>query len=135
MTDTLYSISIDQFSDHAVEASVILAGSHPLYNGHFPDAPVLPGVIQLQIVKEVMQKHFGRKFRLKGVRTCKFLGMINPLTVNGLSVSIRWQVAENLEVIASIQSDIVFMKAQLSYVLEDQPAGLNIPKGVNSNKE
>lgn len=54
---------------------VRLDASHPVYRGHFPGHPVLPGVCTLQIVRECLNRGTGRRFRYAAIRECKFLGM------------------------------------------------------------
>ena len=51
---------------------VRLDASHPVYRGHFPGHPVLPGVCTLQLVRE-----------------CKFLGMVVPQADELLEIDIR----------------------------------------------
>ena len=51
---------------------------HIVFIGHFPGYPVTPGVIQIQIVHELLEKHFGIKMELKTMPQCKFLKILNP---------------------------------------------------------
>ena len=57
---------------------VRLDASHPVYRGHFPGHPVLPGVCTLQLVRECLNRGTGRRFRYAAIRECKFLGMVVP---------------------------------------------------------
>ena len=43
---------------------VRLDASHPVYRGHFPGHPVLPGVCTLQLVRECLHRGTGRRFRM-----------------------------------------------------------------------
>lgn len=42
---------------------VRLDAAHPVYAGHFPGNPVLPGVCTLQIVRECLERGTGRRHR------------------------------------------------------------------------
>lgn len=68
---------------------VRLDASHPVYGGHFPGHPMLPGVCTLQIVRECLRRGTGRRFRYTAIRECKFLGMIVPQADDLLDIDIR----------------------------------------------
>lgn len=68
---------------------VRLDAAHPVYEGHFPGNPVLPGVCSLQIVRECLELGTGRKYRFTAIRECKFLGMIVPQADGLLDIDIR----------------------------------------------
>ncbi len=57
---------------------VILNPQHPVYSGHFPQHPVVPGVCMLQIIKECMEKIVQAPLQYKQIASCKFLSAINP---------------------------------------------------------
>ena len=42
---------------NSIEAKIELNASHQIFDGHFPNNPITPGVIQLQIVKELLEFH------------------------------------------------------------------------------
>ena len=88
-----------------LETSVIEAGfittielnpKHIVYSGHFPGHPVTPGVIQAQIVHELLEKHFSRKLRLKTMEQCKFLKILNPNDTPKIAVHIEFNEKEEL---------------------------------------
>lgn len=59
-------------------ATIQLNPDHIVYAGHFPGFPVTPGVVQLQIVQELLEQRFDRKLRLNTLSQCKFLKVLNP---------------------------------------------------------
>lgn len=60
------------------EAEVSLDDTHPLFEGHFPQRPVLPGVCQMHLVKALVERHTGRKLDCRTVREMKFLSPVTP---------------------------------------------------------
>ncbi|MDT8391703.1 MAG: hypothetical protein RRC34_14480 [Lentisphaeria bacterium] len=46
------------------------------FQGHFPDAPVLPGICMIQAFLVMHAAHRGRDFRLNTVLAAKFTGVI-----------------------------------------------------------
>lgn len=72
--DCLYTVT--EVEDGRVHLH--LCGTHPLYEGHFPGQPVCPGVMTMQMVRECASRHEGRLLRWKGVKSCRFTGMLYP---------------------------------------------------------
>lgn len=58
--------------------TIELNPAHVVYAGHFPGQPVTPGVIQLQIVHELLENQLSRELKLITIAQCKFLKILNP---------------------------------------------------------
>ncbi|REA59429.1 3-hydroxyacyl-ACP dehydratase [Dyadobacter luteus] len=115
--NNLFSIQAITQDNGLITAEISLNAEHEIYNGHFPGVPVTPGVVQLEIVKEILQVSLKRKLRMKAMRTCKFLQIINPQETTSLTISIKFTEGEQLEVVASGQNtEHTFFKAQLAYI-------------------
>jgi 3-hydroxyacyl-[acyl-carrier-protein] dehydratase len=112
----LYRITNLTIAEGTLLAEISLNADHQIYEGHFPGAPVTPGVVQLQIVKEILENHLQRKLKMKAMRTCKFLQIINPLKTPAIQISIKFTETEFIEVntSASYNGEFYF-KAQVSY--------------------
>lgn len=55
------------------------------FDGHFPQQKVLPGACQIQCVVTALERHYGRRARLRTVSYAKFMSQIIP----GETVSCR----------------------------------------------
>jgi 3-hydroxyacyl-[acyl-carrier-protein] dehydratase len=74
---------------------------HPLFAGHFPGMPVVPGVCLLNAVKRAISQRLGREVTFWKIRECKFLSAINP--VENSSFDIEFELTgEQQEVRAGI---------------------------------
>jgi 3-hydroxyacyl-[acyl-carrier-protein] dehydratase len=111
----IQSFTVDE-SNTAQQKCIVhvsLNGSHPIYHGHFPGNPVVPGVCQIQILKELVETAVHHPVMLKEADNIKFLSMINP-DVNPLlefNMLIKPDIDQNLSVTASIASGAsVFLK-------------------------
>ena len=51
---------------------------HPIFTGHFPGNPILPGAATLQILKEIISEHLGKKVCISKAANIKYLSFINP---------------------------------------------------------
>ena len=84
MTDTFllndfYTIENQTiFDDGKITATIVLNENHPIFKGHFEQMPVVPGVCQTQIIKEILQEHTKQNLILSKGINIKFTGMIVP---------------------------------------------------------
>lgn len=94
-----------------------LNAGHEIYKGHFPGNPVTPGVVQMDIVKELLEEHYGREVKMVGMSRCKFLKILNPndTPVVTISISIH-EEAGKIKANASAQSgDDTYFKISSLY--------------------
>ena len=61
---------------------------HPIFKGHFPDNPVVPGVCMLQIIKELTEDIVGSKLFMQKCINVKFMALINPEINSELSLEL-----------------------------------------------
>jgi len=92
LIDHLFTIDSFATAAEKISASVSIHAQHKIFEGHFPSQPVLPGVCQIQLVKELLEKATEQKLFLREAAQCKFLQMVNPeivnkITDNGIVVS------------------------------------------------
>jgi len=55
-----------------------IAATHPALPGHFPDHPVVPGVVLLDAVVAALARHAGAPPRVTGFPAIKFLAPLAP---------------------------------------------------------
>ena len=63
---------------------------HTIFEAHFPNNPITPGVCIIQIVKELSQEMLKRELLLKNAKNIKFLNVINPIENKEVTVSISF---------------------------------------------
>ncbi len=59
-------------------ASVRFSGADPVFAGHFPQAPVLPGVVLIDAAVMIVSKVMARPFRLQRLASVKFSSAVLP---------------------------------------------------------
>lgn len=64
--------------DKGWQLRFVLYPEHPIFKGHFPEQPVLPGVCMVLIVKNAVRELTGENWFLSEARQVKFLEMIIP---------------------------------------------------------
>ena len=95
---------------------------HRIYQGHFPGNPVVPGVCQVQIVKELVEKSVNHPLMLTASDNIKFLSMINPYLNPELEFSILVKPVSDrhISATASLRSgSSVFLKFRGEFEFEN----------------
>ena len=57
---------------------VVCNPQHPIYQTHFPEHPITPGVCLLQTAGILLQQKLGRPVQLTAARSIKFLNVLIP---------------------------------------------------------
>ena len=85
---------------------------HPVYKGHFPGMPILPGALQVEIIKELSTEISGKELILKSAKSIKYMGFINPHENTRLQVELKIkETGEGRNVRAKIYwNDRIFTK-------------------------
>jgi len=86
---------ISSQSDNEIIAKIILNPDHEIYKGHFPNNPVVPGVVSVQIVNEILSEHLEKKLLTSSAKSIKFPAMINPNVNPQLFVKIKYTENED----------------------------------------
>lgn len=80
LLDNFYTILSSESSDSTTwTIQIELNPDHTVYQGHFPEHPVVPGVCLLQLIKECAENIRQQKLQITQVSSCKFLSAINPI--------------------------------------------------------
>lgn len=107
-------------SDSGLIATIKLNPNHEVYEGHFPGQPVVPGVIQLQIIKELMEKHVGKELFMGSIKRVKYLAPIIPQSSPELVFKLKNEKvgSGNIVSIVSISfNETIFTKARVEFTI------------------
>lgn len=85
----LFEYTITHSETGKVDALVKINGEHSIFNGHFPGQPVTPGVLQLQLVNELLNTVNETTMVLKTMGRCKFLAIWNPAEHQQIKVDLK----------------------------------------------
>jgi 3-hydroxyacyl-[acyl-carrier-protein] dehydratase len=98
LLNKLYTIRhLENSPDNSVIAAQIEIDSvHPLFAGHFPGNPVLPGVCTVQIIREILEECLHKPVIITRAKVIKYLGLVNPVSMPLLDFSLHLhQFSEN----------------------------------------
>jgi len=74
LRNSLYYILESNESEYKIRFDA----SHPIFAGHFPGHPIVPGACLVQIAEELLSAHLGQKIRFTSVRNLKFRQPVTP---------------------------------------------------------
>lgn len=119
LIEGFYKITDLNSGDSDIVSTIKLNPNHEVYNGHFPGQPVVPGVIQLQIIKEILQEILGTKLIMKKVIQVKYLTPVIPddYSILNIKLSIRNTEEKSIRIDATIvNKETVVTKAKLYFI-------------------
>lgn len=105
MTDTFllndfYTIETsNKKDDSTLIATIKLNLNHDIFKGHFEQMPIMPGVCQTQLIKELLQQELGKNLTLTVGNNIKFTGMIIPTQHPTFNVELKYTSTENQYVV------------------------------------
>jgi 3-hydroxyacyl-[acyl-carrier-protein] dehydratase len=118
LLDSFYSISSHSKNDNAIMANIAINADHKIFSGHFPSNPVCPGIVQLQIIQEILGKAIEKKTQLKKLKNCKFMAIFNPIESPIVDIEIELKEHSEEKIILSgkiFNDDKVFLKITAEY--------------------
>lgn len=90
-----YTILSETHEESQSQFEVAFQGDHAIYEGHFPDQPVTPGVCLLQLATELAARAVGQSLRLVEVQQAKFLVSVVPDQVPTALFTLKYSPLEN----------------------------------------
>ena len=81
---------------------------HPIFEGHFPGRPVVPGACLLQIVKELVSMATDSEVTLIRADQIKFISMIGPGEDETLWMNLTWNQVLQVTAEGTHAGDVCF---------------------------
>lgn len=92
LLNDFYTIdSFEKKENNALSVQIKLNSDHDIFKGHFEQMPVVPGVCQTQIIKEVLQKELDMDLLMSKGDNIKFTGMIIPTQTPTFSLDLKYK--------------------------------------------
>lgn len=112
LENDFYIIRNQQVEHQQLRAQLVLNAEHAIFQGHFPELPIVPGVCMVQMLKELTENVVGKKLHLESASIVKFLAVLQPTVHTELEANLDIKPLENsYSVSGSFQSaETVFFK-------------------------
>lgn len=91
----------------SINALLEINAGHRIFEGHFPNQPVVPGVCMMQMVKELIEQVLEKETRILAAAEMKFLAVIDPTQNNIINATIKYTTEEvgSMNIVASLFKD------------------------------
>lgn len=118
LKNNLYKISASNIEEKSFNLELV--PDCVIYQAHFPEQPITPGVCIIQIANELLNELLQSEYKLTTVSNAKFLAVINPLDAAFVTYTFNKLVfdEDTKTVKASVvvsNTDTVFTKLSLVY--------------------
>lgn len=90
-----YTLASSTQEDSTFVSRLKINSDHPIYEGHFPQRPVTPGVVLMQLFKEDLERQLQQKLLLKSAANIKFVAVVNPYETSELTL--KYKIQEDSE--------------------------------------
>ena len=121
--NSLYSIVSKNVTDSSIRYDILLDASHFIYQAHFPEEPITPGVCIIQIAKELMENHLHQMLSIKTLKNVKFLNVISPVEIPQVTFEFEKIIIDNHTKTSKMQSQILseeVLLAKLSIICKQK---------------
>lgn len=107
LLNNFFTINDKVSSETEIWAELIINANHKIFEGHFPNQPVVPGVCMMQMIKEILEQVIGKETNLLQASDMKFLAVINPQENNLIHASIKMATDESgiINIVGSLFKD------------------------------
>jgi len=103
LLNNFYTVSGIDHTAGSIHATIQIQKDHPIFNGHFPSVPIVPGVCMMQIVKEVTESQTNSRLMMTSADNMKFLSVLDPTQHADVEVTVAYeQHNDSFQIKASI---------------------------------
>ena len=118
LRDRLYTLTPIDENGSEIRFSAHLDPLHPIFEGHFPSQPVLPGVCTLAMLRDAIALKEGHLVRFDRIRDCKFMAPVDPRTTDSLELQLT---TSNGEVRATVvDGERIILKLKATYKSQNE---------------
>lgn len=117
----LYNIKSIESTGAKLLAFIEIIPTHPVFDGHFPGNPILPGVCTLHICGELLSKHLKQQYILIKSENIKFTSLVIPTenTILGYEISFSKTDEQHIAVKCTVTGNKVeILKMKGSYLCQ-----------------
>ncbi|MEO8885699.1 MAG: hypothetical protein ABI367_06520 [Mucilaginibacter sp.] len=114
LTHPVFKILSINSTEGLISAALEIDIDNEIFNGHFPDQPVVPGACMVQLVKDVLEKKLATTLQLKIANNLKFLVLIDPRITTNLYLQLNYTTEDDLIKVNGdlTAEDVVYFKFQ-----------------------
>lgn len=109
LTNFFKILHVESSEKHRID--VELNAEHPIYKGHFPGTPVMPGVCLTQMVKESVEHITGKRLQMVTGDNLKFTAVLDPTVYPKVQITLSLKDKEN----GLLQADSLVSSGEINF--------------------
>lgn len=91
MLENFYSVIEKNIGQDTAAFLVRFNAQHPIFQGHFPMKPVVPGACLMQMTGELSVVALQKNLHIIGAKNIKFLQVIYPNKTESVTFELAWE--------------------------------------------
>lgn len=76
--NNFFTYEIHDLNSPSIKALVTIDPQHEIFKGHFPGQPVTPGVVLIEILRQIVSSRMKKELMLSAAREIKYLTPVLP---------------------------------------------------------
>lgn len=113
---SFYNIQKIEHLENSYQVEIELNAQHPIYEGHFPQQAVVPGVCTLTMIKECIGQILSKDVQLHAIKECKYTSALIPQNDFRIIISICFIGDNNVQSeVKRFDSQEIVLKLKASY--------------------
>jgi 3-hydroxyacyl-[acyl-carrier-protein] dehydratase len=119
INDRIFKIEGLQHDASQITASLSINKNSSIFEGHFPDQPIVPGACMLQLVKDVLEEVLHMPILLKKAGNIKFINMITPTNNLTAKLTISYKITDDGSISINanlLTGEVTCFKLQAVYI-------------------
>lgn len=105
MTEEFFAVRSTEKVESDIIYTIEINKDHPVFEGHFPDLPVAPGVLLVDMIRKITQQDLDCTLSLKEANNIKFLKPVLPVEKNIFSLQLKITEEDLVKVVAVCSAD------------------------------
>jgi len=118
--DNFYTVKSQQVTEATAQFRIELNGGNFVYQAHFPNNPITPGVCLIQMGVELFNLLKGKSFGIKTLKNVKFISPINPLEFPQVDFTFGFALQDSLWQVNVLITEKERVFAKISMVLYEK---------------
>jgi 3-hydroxyacyl-[acyl-carrier-protein] dehydratase len=109
--------NLEKLGDGLYQIPIAILRDSEVFDGHFPDQPVLPGVVMIAIISRAVELALEMDLKMESARNFKFLKIVDPDLIESAMIDLNiitkeegWRVKGQIKF-----QDEIYFKADAFY--------------------
>ncbi len=88
LINDFYNIIHQKKQEDILETEISIRPEHRIFEGHFPEVAIVPGVCLVQIIRELLELELDQNLIMSSASNIKFLSFVKPAEAGNLHIRI-----------------------------------------------